>query len=158
MIQRNHKHTNLCADLIVGWVTEFCCHWRFHTAAFINLTNGRPNFCEGPAVNRFFSDNHWSKIWVLCHRESQLVCDRLHSPPKSSSDTARGLHGLSCLLHQMSSLLVFNRVYRLEYNQSCWYFRPLLWTIASLIFSLVQPPPPPLPVWISAVYVCLYSV
>ncbi len=28
---------------------------------------------------------------------------------------------------QMSSLLVFNRVYKLEiHRQSCWYFRPLL--------------------------------
>ncbi len=32
-----------------------------------------------------------------------------------------------------------------RYSQSCWYFRPLLWTSASLTFSLVHLPPPPLP-------------
>ncbi len=45
----------------------------------------------------------------------------------------------------MSSLLVFNRVYRLENSQSCWYFRHLLWTRTPLTFSLVHlahlPPP-----------------
>jgi hypothetical protein len=47
----------------------------------------------------------------------------------------------------MLSLLVFNRVYKLEWY---WYFRPLLWTSAPLTFSLVHlPPPPPFPVWIS---------
>ncbi len=36
-------------------------------------------------------------------------------------------------------------------SQSCWYFRPLLWTSAPLTFSLVHLPPstPPFPVWIS---------
>jgi hypothetical protein len=49
----------------------------------------------------------------------------------------------------MSSLLAFKRVYRLEwrYSQSCWYFRPFLWT-----FSLFHSPPP-FPVWISIGYV-----
>jgi hypothetical protein len=38
----------------------------------------------------------------------------------------------------------------LRYSQSCWYFRPLLWTSAPLTFSLVHLPPcPPFPVWIS---------
>ncbi len=31
-----------------------------------------------------------------------------------------------------------------RYSQSCWYFRPLLWTVAPLP-SLWPPPPPPLP-------------
>ncbi len=35
-------------------------------------------------------------------------------------------------------------------SQSCWYFRPLLWNSAPLIFSLVHLPPP-FPVWISTV-------
>ncbi len=30
-----------------------------------------------------------------------------------------------------------------RYSQSCWYFRPALWTIAPLTFSLVSSPPPP---------------
>ncbi len=34
-----------------------------------------------------------------------------------------------------------------RYSQSCWYFRPALWTVDSLTLSLVNfsPPPPPLP-------------
>jgi hypothetical protein len=37
-----------------------------------------------------------------------------------------------------------------RYSQSCWSFRPLLWTSTSLTFSLVHLPPLPLfPVWIS---------
>ncbi len=38
-------------------------------------------------------------------------------------------------------------VYRLEqwrYSQSCWYFPPILWTVAFLTFSLVQLSPHPL--------------
>ncbi len=38
-----------------------------------------------------------------------------------------------------------------RYSQSCWYFRPALWTIASLTFSLVSSPPP-FHVWISVLY------
>ncbi len=52
---------------------------------------------------------------------------------------------------QMSSLLVFNRVYRLEnwrYSQSCWYFRPLLWTSTPLTFSRIHPSLSPLP-WVN---------
>ncbi len=30
-----------------------------------------------------------------------------------------------------------------RYRQSCWYFRPLLWTSVPLTFSLVHLPPPP---------------
>jgi hypothetical protein len=47
----------------------------------------------------------------------------------------------------MTSLLVFNRVYRLEIKQkqSFWYFRPALCTFAPLTFSLVSSPPSPLP-------------
>ncbi len=30
-----------------------------------------------------------------------------------------------------------------RYSQSCWYFRPLLWTGAPQTFSLVRPPPLP---------------
>ncbi len=54
----------------------------------------------------------------------------------------------------MSSLLVFNRVY-LRYSQSCWYFRPLLWTSAPLAFSLVELPasPPSL-----STGVCIFTV
>ncbi len=87
----------------------------------------------------------------------------------------------------MSSLLVFKRVYRLEwdtashvgifdpiktpnpkcrlywcltefidwrYSQSCWYFRPGLWTIAPLT-SLVSSPP--FPVWISLLHFTVYT-
>ncbi len=38
-----------------------------------------------------------------------------------------------------------------RYSQSCWYFRPALWTIAPLTLFLVSssPPPSPFPVWIS---------
>ncbi len=38
-----------------------------------------------------------------------------------------------------------------RFNQSCWYFRPLLWTSAPLTFSMVHlpPHPPSLCVWIS---------
>ncbi len=32
-------------------------------------------------------------------------------------------------------------------SQSCWYFRPLLWTSVPLTFSLVHFPLPPFPVW-----------
>jgi hypothetical protein len=43
----------------------------------------------------------------------------------------------------MSSLLVFNRVYRLEIQfNHIGIFRPVLWTIVSLTFSLVALPPP----------------
>jgi hypothetical protein len=48
----------------------------------------------------------------------------------------------------MSSFQAFNRVYRLEQSQSCWYFRPsfVSYSIAPLTFSLVHlPHPPPLP-------------
>jgi hypothetical protein len=31
-----------------------------------------------------------------------------------------------------------------RYSQSCWYFRPALWSIVPLTFSLVSSPPPPL--------------
>jgi hypothetical protein len=34
-----------------------------------------------------------------------------------------------------------------RYSQSCWYFRPALWTFSPLTFSLVNSPPP-FPVWI----------
>ncbi len=35
-----------------------------------------------------------------------------------------------------------------RYIQSCWSFRPLLWTSAPLTFSQVHlPPPPPFPAW-----------
>ncbi len=46
-----------------------------------------------------------------------------------------------------------------RYSQSCWHFRPLLWTSASLTFSLVHLPPypPPFPVWIST-RVCIHTV
>ncbi len=48
-----------------------------------------------------------------------------------------------------------------RYSQSCWYFRPLLWTSAPLTFSLVHltpiSPPPPHPVWIST-GVCIISL
>ncbi len=46
-----------------------------------------------------------------------------------------------------------------RYSQSCWYyyFRPLLWTSASLTFSLFEPLPPPPPVWVST-EVCIYTV
>ncbi len=38
----------------------------------------------------------------------------------------------------------------IEFSQSCWYFQPLLWTSASLVFSLVHLPSlPPFPVWVS---------
>ncbi len=55
------------------------------------------------------------------------------------------------------SLLVFNRFYRQEYSQSCWYFDPScelapLYPSHWLTFS-----PPPFPVWIS-VGVCIYSM
>jgi hypothetical protein len=43
-----------------------------------------------------------------------------------------------------------------RYSQSCWYFRPLLWTSASLTFSLVDLPPP-FPVRKST-GVCIYTV
>ncbi len=45
----------------------------------------------------------------------------------------------------MSSLLV--KFIDWRYSQSCWYFRPLLWTSAPLTFSLVRllHPLPPLP-------------
>ncbi len=32
-----------------------------------------------------------------------------------------------------------------RYGQSCWYFRPALWTINALTFSLASSPPSPLP-------------
>jgi hypothetical protein len=47
-----------------------------------------------------------------------------------------------------------------RYSQSCRYFRPLLWTSASLTLSLVHLPlssPPPFPVWIST-KVSVYTV
>ena len=46
--------------------------------------------------------------------------------------------------------------WRYSHSQSCWYFRPLLWTSAPLTFSLVDTPPP-LPVWITT-GVCIYTV
>jgi hypothetical protein len=46
-----------------------------------------------------------------------------------------------------------------RYSQSCWYFRPLLWTSTSLTFSLVHlPPHSPFPVWISTGYVLIQFV
>ncbi len=39
-----------------------------------------------------------------------------------------------------------------RYSQSCWYFRPALWSIAALTFSLVSSPLTPFPVWISILY------
>ncbi len=45
-----------------------------------------------------------------------------------------------------------------RYSQSCWYFRPLLWTSASLTFSLVDLSLlPPFPVWIST-GVCFHTL
>ncbi len=46
-----------------------------------------------------------------------------------------------------------------RYSQSCWYFRPLLWTSAPLTFSMfhLPPPLPPFPMWIST-GVCIYTV
>ncbi len=50
----------------------------------------------------------------------------------------------------MSSLQVFNRVYRLENSQSCWYFWSLMWTSAPSNLLTGSPTPlPPFPVWIS---------
>ncbi len=44
-----------------------------------------------------------------------------------------------------------------RYSQSCWYFRPLLWTCAHLTFSLIHLPPlPPFPVWIST-GICIHT-
>ncbi len=43
-----------------------------------------------------------------------------------------------------------------RYSQSWWYFRPLLWTSASLTFSPTYLPPP-FPVWIST-KVCIHTV
>ncbi len=47
----------------------------------------------------------------------------------------------------MSSLLVFNRVYRLEwrYSQSCWYFRPSFvnYCLSNLLSGSTSPPPLP---------------
>jgi hypothetical protein len=43
-----------------------------------------------------------------------------------------------------------------RYSQSCWYFRPLLWTSAILTFSLVHHPPP-LPC-VNKDGVCIYTV
>ncbi len=42
-----------------------------------------------------------------------------------------------------------------RYSQSCWYFRPLLWNIAPLTFSLVHLLP--FPVWICT-GLCIYTV
>ncbi len=45
-----------------------------------------------------------------------------------------------------------------SYSQSCWYFRPLLWTSAPLTFSVVHLPLlPSFPVWIST-GVCIHTV
>jgi hypothetical protein len=44
-------------------------------------------------------------------------------------------------------------------SQSCWYFRPELWTVALLTFSLVQlHPPAHFPVWISILYTRIHCV
>ncbi len=46
-----------------------------------------------------------------------------------------------------------------RYSQSCWYFRPSLWTVAPLTFSLVQLSPPLLPLLCVNKYtVCTYTV
>jgi hypothetical protein len=45
-----------------------------------------------------------------------------------------------------------------RYSQSCWYFRPLLWTSAPLTFSLVHLPPPPLFLCEISTGVWIYSV
>ncbi len=44
-----------------------------------------------------------------------------------------------------------------RYSQSCWYFRPLLWTSAHLTFSLVHLPPPLPPSCVNK-YRGIYSV
>ncbi len=41
----------------------------------------------------------------------------------------------------MSTLLVLIELIDWRYSQSCWYFRPALWTSAPLTFSLVHSPP-----------------
>ncbi len=43
------------------------------------------------------------------------------------------------------------------YSQTCWYFRPTLWNIAPLTFSLVSSPPP-FPVWVSILYTRIHFV
>ncbi len=49
--------------------------------------------------------------------------------------------------NEMSSLLVFNRVYRLEIqsSQSCWYFRPSFFFCPSNLLSVHLPHPSSLP-------------
>ncbi len=57
----------------------------------------------------------------------------------------------------MSSLLVLIEFIDRGYSQSFWYFRPLLWTSATLTFSWVYSPLPYFPVWIST-EICIYKV
>ncbi len=84
--------------------------------------------------------------------EAHSFCRRLIwvQPPPHSPDNMASLsispdysfHGLITYKDTkllMSSLLVFNRVYILgDTVKSCWYFRPALWTIAPLTFSVVS--------------------
>jgi hypothetical protein len=58
----------------------------------------------------------------------------------------------------MSSLLVFNRVYRLEMKLVMLKFRPALLTIAPLAFSLVSSPPSPPSSVNSILYTCIQCV
>jgi hypothetical protein len=56
------------------------------------------------------------KVWYSLFAESAYYFETSMHGPNNYTD-------IKALL---SSLLVFNRVYRLENSQSCWYFQPLL--------------------------------
>ncbi len=72
--------------------------------------------------------------------------------------SAHGLNNYKDTKRLISSLLLFIDG---RCRQSCWYFRPALWTNAPLTsLWLALPPPPPItpfPVWIS-IFVYTYTV
>jgi hypothetical protein len=68
----------------------------------------------------------------------KIVCTESSSTLSRCEEQQQGLYNYKDTKPQISSLLVFNRVIDWRYSQTCWYFRPALWSIAPLTFSLVS--------------------
>ncbi len=95
--------------------------WKWKLPVNQNNTGGKPA-------------EQLQKRWTTTRWQPTTPSDVSTIPLPGVLDTS---HHVSCIIEFIDW----------RYSQSCWYFRPLLWTSAPLSFSLVHlPPPPPPPV------------
>ncbi len=82
--------------------------------------------------------NYGSRVaaWLVLNSDLLVSEDDLRDRDRLIEATDHGLNNHKCRLYWCSVEFIDWR-----FSQSCWYFRPALWTIAPLTFSLVNSPP-----------------